>query len=304
MKFNLAISILIHENPSFFEIQCINIRHYYPNAKIVVHVNEVLWNTDKKKIKKICLKYNILINPKHLTTGWATPSLFDAIIDNINILNEQPDWTHYIFMSSNELFVSDVLEQKCAQLESDEKIPIIWDSYSDVTPLQENVRDRAAVHLDKGLNHFTVDKGAEIKTGLDFGRIITKGAFTKLAELLNKYWENQNLEPISYSQSEVVLPTLIEYLGKINEIIIIRDLYISTWITNYKPESSEEYIIVKKIPRDKHDPIVKKIMENIGVSYKTNFLDSINSSIKRNKLASKISYKQKQIYSKMIKFFN
>jgi hypothetical protein len=37
MKFNLAISILIHENPSFFEIQCINIRHYYPNAKIFVY---------------------------------------------------------------------------------------------------------------------------------------------------------------------------------------------------------------------------------------------------------------------------
>lgn len=304
MKFNPAISILIHESPSFFDIQCVNIRHYYPNAKIVVHINEVLWNTQKWKIRKICLKYNIIINPKHLITNWATPSLFDAMLDNINILNEQPDWTHYIFMSSNELFVSDLLEKKCKQLKSDEKLPIIWDSYSDVTLLEENIRDREGVLFDKGLNQFIIDKGVGIKTGLDFGRIITRGVFDKLIQLLNEYWKDQNIRPISYSQSEVVLPTLIEYLGKINEITIIRDLFVSTWITNYKSETLEDYIIVKKIPRDKHDPIVKKIMKGINVNYETTLFHSFKSSIKKNDYCSRVFYKQRKIYSDIIKLIS
>ncbi len=314
-KFTPAISILIHENPSFFEIQCINIRNYYPNAIIVVHVNEGLWNFRERKIKKICLDYDIIINPKHLITNWATPSLFDAMLGNINILNDQPKWTHYIFMASNELFVSDLLEKKCNWLKSDEILPIIWDAYCGVTPLEDNPRDREGVLFDKGLSQFIVDKEVEIKTGLDFGRVITRRAFDKLIPLLNEYWKGQVIIPISYSQSEVVLPTLIEYLGKINEIKIIRDLFVSTWISNYQSGALEDYIIVKKIPRDKHDPIVKKIMKGIDVNYSTTVfdslksftmrkLDSLKSSIKRNVFLSKVFYKHREIISVIIKYIN
>ncbi len=301
VKFNPAISILIHESSSFFEIQCLNVRHYYPDAKVVVHVNEVLWNTKKKEIKKICLKYNVFINPKHLFTNWATPSLFDAILDNINILNEQPDWTHYIFMSSNELFVSDLLEKTCVSNVSDVNSPIVWDCYSNVTPLNQNKRDRVSVAFDLGLNDFINSTGMEIKTGLDFGRVISKLAFDKMLPFLNKYWKGKNCTAKVYSQSEVVLPTLIEYLVIKNEISIIRNVFISTWITNYQLEPSNEFILVKKIPRDKHNPIVKKIMNDIGICYHTNFYHSVKSALKKHDFFSRIFYKQRKIYSDVIK---
>jgi hypothetical protein len=136
-----------------------------------------------------------------------------------------------------------------------------------------------------------------------------------LIPLLNEYWKGQVIIPISYSQSEVVLPTLIEYLGKINEIKIIRDLFVSTWISNYQSGALEDYIIVKKIPRDKHDPIVKKIMKGIDVNYSTTVfdslksftmrkLDSLKSSIKRNVFLSKVFYKHREIISVIIKYIN
>jgi hypothetical protein len=291
---------LIHESPSFFEIQCLNIRHYYPEAKVVVHVNEVLWNTKKKEIKKICLKYNVIINPKHLITNWATPSLFDAILDNINILNEQTDWTHYIFMSSNELFVSHLLENTCVSSVSDINLPVVWDCYSDVTTLKQNKRDRVSVAFDLGLNDFIKSTGMDIKTGLDFGRVISKCAFDKILPFLNKYWKGQNCTAKLYSQSEVVLPTVIEYLVIKNEISIIRNVYISTWITNYQLEPSNEFILVKKIPRDKHDPIVKKIMYDIGIVYNTNFYHKIKTVLKKKDFISAIFYKQRKIFSDFI----
>lgn len=304
MKFNLAISILIHESPSFFEVQIINIRHFYPNAIIVVHVNEVLWNTKKTTIINICKKYNILINPKHYVTNWATSSLFDAIMTNITILQTKQGWTHYIFLSSNELFVSDLLEKKCTILSPESNKACVWDSYSNLTPLEKNVRDFNAVKYDQGLINFVAHKMVPIRTGLDFGRVISKLALNKIEVELNIYWKNQRNIEVPYSQSEVVLPTIIEYLYDTKQINLVRDICFSTWITNYIPNSSEEYILVKKIPRDKHSAIVKGIMSSIGITYRSNVFHRLKSKIKNQVFLSKIFYKQREVYSNIVGFFN
>jgi hypothetical protein len=298
---NLAISILIHESSSFFELQCQNIRYYYPSAKIVVHVGESLWYTQKKRIREICLKYNVIINPGHIKTMWATPSLFEALLSNMNIIKEQTEWSHYIFLASNELFVSGLLESKCAESKLDSELPIIWDSYSDVTPLDENERDRVAVAFDTGLKRFIDDTGFAVKTGLDFGRIISKGAFDNLIQLLNKYWKFQVIPTVSYSQSEVVLPTLIEYLASINKIVLVKNLIVSTWITNYNSNHKEDFIIVKKIPRDKHNPIVKSIMISNGVFYPTTIFHMMKSFAKNNYILSRLYYKKRDFFSLIYK---
>jgi hypothetical protein len=207
-------------------------------------------------------------------------------------------------MSSNELFVSDLLEEKCIQSELAEKLPVVWDSYCGITPLEENTRDREAVLFDKALIQFSIDKGVVIRTGLDFGRVVSRVAFKKLFKLLNEYWRDQKMPPISYSQSEVVLPTLIEYLGTIKEITIIRDLYVSTWITNYQYGAKQDFIIVKKVPRDKHDPLVKKIMESIEVNYSTTIFDYFKSSLRKNAYFLRVFYKEEQIRSDFIKFLS
>jgi hypothetical protein len=301
VKFNLAISILIHESPSFFEIQCTNIRHFYPKAIIVVHVGEVLWNTRKKKIKQICQKYDIVMNPSHMATSWASPKLFDAMIGNLNILNGLSNWTHYIFISSNELFVSDLLEKRCILSNNQGELPIIWDSYSDLVPLENNLRDKEAIIYDDGLGQFIKDKKVDIKIGLDFGRVISRSAYHKLFQLIDEYWSKQNLPNILYSQSEVVLPTLIEYLDSINEIRIIRNLYLSTWINNYHSGVLDEYILVKKIPRDRHDATVKKIMKGIGVSYKTYFYHRALTILKKNQFCYTLIIKCIKTHSNIVK---
>jgi hypothetical protein len=50
-KFRLAVSILVHENSIFFELQIKNLRNFYPDALVVVHSSNFFWNFNKIEIE-------------------------------------------------------------------------------------------------------------------------------------------------------------------------------------------------------------------------------------------------------------
>lgn len=282
-KFELAISILVHENCEFVNLQFKNIRKFYPNALVIIHVSEFFWKHKKNEITKIADNYNVIINPKHFKTGWCSPSIFNAMISNKLILNEFQDWTHYIFLSSNELFYKNKFEDIFKFNNKDFEYPKVYQ-------FQENIFNFNYLHNEahyndrrfdinylKILNDYNLDICI---SGCDYGRLMNRKSFELILNLIIKY--NFFMADISfqkhYSQSELIIPTLLYLLEQNKSLIIEKSIHFVYWPSEYEiAKKSQEVILFKHVNRNIHDSFVKKIMNDIGITYNTNLFQNLNT---------------------------
>jgi hypothetical protein len=287
-KFELAISILVHENCEFVNLQFKNIRKFYPNALVVVHVSEFFWKFEKNEITKYADNYNVIINPQHIKTGWSTPSIFKAIISNQLILNTYSDWTHYIFLSSNELFYKNKFEDVFKFGNQDFEFPKIYQFHENLYRFNPDAKNFEEREFD--INYLEILKNYNSNIfvyGLDFGRLMNRKSFNLILNLILKY--NFNQDQISllkrYTQSELIIPTFIYLLELDQQLIIEKNIHFVYWPSEYEiANSSKEIILFKHVNRNIHDSFVKRIMKDNGMHYKTNifqYLSSLFPEIKR-----------------------
>jgi len=287
-KFRLAVSILVHENANFFELQVKNLRNFYPDALVVVHSSEVFWNFNKKEIKRIAEKYEVILNPEHYKTGWATPSIFKAIISNKLILTEYPDWTHYIFLSSNELFYLNKFEDVFEFGNQDFEFPKIYQFHENLYSFNLNVKRFEEREIDKNYIKILKDYNFNLFVwGCDYGRLMNRKSFDLIISLILKYnFYHDDVNYLKrYTQSELIIPTFIYLLEKNQQIIVEKNIHFVYWPSEYElAKKSQDVILFKHVNRNIHDGFVKKIMKENGITYKTNlfqYLDSLFPEIRR-----------------------
>jgi len=280
-KFGLAISILVHENCEFINLQFKNIRKFYPNALVVIHVSEFFWKYKKNEIAKIADNYNVIINPKHFKTGWATPSIFKAIISNQIILNDYPNWTHYIFLSSNELLYKNKFEDVFNFQSQDFEFPKIYQYQNNLFEFAINEKLFKERKNDKNYFQILKDFNLEIEIcGSDYGRLMNRKSFSLILNNILKYnFQNDDIDILShYSQSELVIPTIIYYLELDRQLIIEKHKHFVYWPSEYEiAKKSQDVILYKHVNRNIHDSFVKKIMNDIGITYNTNLFQNLNT---------------------------
>lgn len=287
-KFKLAVSILVHENPIFFELQIKNLRNFYPDALVVVHASEVFWNFNKGEINRIAEKYDVILNSKHYKTGWATPSIFKAIISNKLIINKYPDWTHYIFLASNELFYLNKFENVFEFQNKDFEIPKIYQFHENLYSFNLDVKRFEEREIDK--NYIKILKDYDLNLfvwGYDYGRLMNRQSYKLILNLIIEY--NFHQDDINYlkryTQSELIIPTFMYLLEKNQQLIIEKNIHFVYWPSEYElAKKSKDIVLFKHVNRNIHDVFVKKIMKENGIIYKTNlfqYLDSLFPETRR-----------------------
>lgn len=295
-KFELAISILVHENCEFVNLQIMNIRQFYPNSIVVIHASEFFFKYNKSEILKIAERYNVIINPNHFKTGWGTPSIFKAMISNQLILNEYPDWTHFIFISSNELFYINKFEEVFNFQSQDFEIPKIYQLKENL--YQFEIKDEKLFNArESDINYLQILLDFQLNNviiGSDYGRLMNRKAFSLLQDQIQKYnFYHDDLDQTKhYTQSEIVIPTLIYVLELNNHLIVEKNIRFVYWPSEYESaKNSKDVILFKHVFRNIHNPFVKKIMKDNGIIYKTNLLQYFNSlfPVTRRKISNNLN---------------
>jgi hypothetical protein len=259
MKYEMAYSILVHENPEFFDFQLSNIFSYNKNKDIyiIVHFNSEFWNKNSLKLQKICHKYNVKFNTNKYSTSWSSSQIFDAIISNIDYLLKNVEFKYYTMISSSELFVNDGLIDLLNSLNFD---MIHYYSHKHA-PGKHCERDMLKINKDQGLKKFLEYYKISSFVGFDFGRILNYKYTNWLFEEINKFWKTPITPGIkNYSMSECVINTVLSVsnLKEINNIPIVR-WYNEEDLIDFK--KNENVFIAKHVPRRLDHKLIKQLVD-------------------------------------------
>lgn len=96
------ISIPVHEKPDVIRDQINNIKKYFPEAEIVIHVSKEYFK--QWKLEEIGYFPGVYINPQHLETHWGDILL--PHISNFNYIHSlNLDYDYFVMHSSNDMYV-------------------------------------------------------------------------------------------------------------------------------------------------------------------------------------------------------
>jgi hypothetical protein len=243
-RVDICFSILVHEQPHFFEQQLKNIQFFLMQSSymIVVHFNTHIWQAHHTLLKEICDTYSVIINENHYDTAWSSSSLFDAHVTNMKLALDRT-FTYFMFLSSNELF----FKKGFVKMLDDLKFDLI--EIEEVRQLTYN--ERIGMNNDEGFQKFTANPHEHYHLGFDFGRTLTFETTAWLYKELTTYW-NVPISPsiYNYSMLEFVIPTVLH--SKPN--LLYLPIQLSMWyngehLEDLQKRESTEYI-VKHVPRE------------------------------------------------------
>jgi hypothetical protein len=105
-KFDLVISINVHEKPDYFLEQLQNINKFVNvNKKIILNCNDYMYNELLSKELE-----NTIINPTTINKSTFHGSLTQGIISNMNYALNNFDFEYFLVMSSREFFYNSLTE--------------------------------------------------------------------------------------------------------------------------------------------------------------------------------------------------
>lgn len=110
-----VISIPVHEQPKVILDQIDNIRRFFPEADVVLHVSASY--LEKNELDPLMGLPGVFINPTHLQTGWG--NIFLTHVSNfeyIETLDQRYDY--FVFHSSNDLYVRPGVAQYIQQYDA------------------------------------------------------------------------------------------------------------------------------------------------------------------------------------------
>lgn len=259
MKYEMAYSILAHENPEFFDFQLSNIFSYNKNKEIyvIVHFNSDFWSKNYLELEKVCKKHNVKINPNKYSTSWCSSQIFDAIMSNIEFILNNIEFKYYTMISSSEVFVNQGLIDLLNSLEFD---MIHYYSHKHA-PGEHCERDMLVIDKDKGLKKFLEHYKTSSFVGFDFGRILNYKYTKWLFEEIKKFWKLPVDPGIkNYSMSECVINTVLNVSGlkEINNIPIVR-WYNEEDLEDFK--KNENVFVAKHVPRKLNHKLTRQLID-------------------------------------------
>ena len=97
----LLFSIPVHENQFVINNQIENIFNCNPNSKIIIHVNKSF----KNFIPSLTKYNNVLINSNRYNYIYGKGLLWIHISNFLEAMNQNIDFSYFIILSSNEMFI-------------------------------------------------------------------------------------------------------------------------------------------------------------------------------------------------------
>jgi hypothetical protein len=108
MKYDLIISINVHENPDYLLNQIENINQYVSlTKKIILNCNDFMFN----KLKNNKIK-NVVLNPVPLNKQRGHGSLTHGIVSNMCYALTNYNFDYFLVMSSREFFYRELNSEK------------------------------------------------------------------------------------------------------------------------------------------------------------------------------------------------
>ena len=101
MNSKLLFSIPVHENQFVINNQIENIFNCNPNSKIIIHVNKSF----KNFIPSLTKYNNVLINSNRYNYIYGKGLLWIHISNFLEAMNQNIDFSYFIILSSNEMFI-------------------------------------------------------------------------------------------------------------------------------------------------------------------------------------------------------
>lgn len=120
-RLKLVVSILAHEKPEVVLDQLANLRHFLPDATVVLHLHRQFAWMEKKSLfgypesafVDFAKQPNVLVNPKSVTTLWA--NLHHAHHANFHYACRELDFDYFLLHSSSDMFAREGVEQYVSQ---------------------------------------------------------------------------------------------------------------------------------------------------------------------------------------------
>lgn len=100
-KYEIAISIPVHEKPEIIMDQIYNINKFVENAAIILHISKDFLENFKKA--QINLPQNVYIDDKNIRTGWG--DIYLAHILNFEFAKKIIDFRYFILHASNDMYI-------------------------------------------------------------------------------------------------------------------------------------------------------------------------------------------------------
>ena len=255
-KYNMVISIPVHEKSETVIDTIINFKHYNANTAIVLHISKI-FNYQDSLIKESEF-YDILnkiedvyINPEHMVTDRYT--LAKIHVSNFQYIVGVADFYYYVMAASNMLFIrSNMFDYfKSMQYEA-------TGGYLDIKktpewPQSVCLRDKAYLSfLNKtGINS---PMGGQID-----GSVYNKEMMQTMADTISAYFDFEERSE-NYATEEVLFPTIaysffhdakkqmlnITYMNWEYNLLVFEHQLVGL---------AEKYFSVKRVPRELNDDL-------------------------------------------------
>lgn len=222
-RLKLVFGLLVHEAPAVVRDQIRNIQHVFPGARIILHTNREFHERYPDEEAEIGRMPDVLINPQHLQTGWATTGLALAMTSNLKLACERIAFDYYVMNASNDLYVRPGAEAVMAR----------HDAGSMLDPLQRNASPQSAsARHDAGLKRMARSLGgARIFVSGHEGMYFRQALCREMLPWLEKFVA-MDCKPATsfgdpqgdYGKEEYYFSTLVGALtANIGEPLIYRD---------------------------------------------------------------------------------
>lgn len=209
-RYDAVISIAVHERPDIVVDQLLNIRHFFPNALIVLHISKA-FNDAESKFKLLdLLRFlnrfpDLILNPSRLETRWG--DILHVILSNFHLVSNY-SFKYFIILNSNELFVRRGVNEYLSHYDAG-----MFQGYHTVFLRNESAESKtaffAATISDQALEKIMHEVGSnEIHLSQPEGLFFKKEIIASMVEIIDRYYDH-SLQSSIYPREEAYFSTII-----------------------------------------------------------------------------------------------
>ena len=278
----IAISIPVHEEPDVILDQIENIRHFVPDAILVLHVSgNFSYRTpgDAAKVDALGDLAGVYVNPRHLPSAWGDIAYLH--LANFRYLDGVADFDHFVLHASNDAFVSVGAEV------------VMADRLGGVLPCRHGpdspwVQAQPALN-DPDLTRMLEYLGAHQLYGAQTeGSFYSRDLFRDVADIVDRFYRPEAAKG-GYAREEVFFPTLAlnlaEKQGALDRFFPHTYVYSSVVHETTMTEPGVDairsqvltaapdvpYLAVKRVNR-RHDDGVRQYIRNLAIAEREAFV--------------------------------
>ena len=197
----LLFSIPVHENQFVINNQIENIFNCNPNSKIIIHVNKSF----KNFIPSLTKYNNVLINSNRYNYIYGKGLLWIHISNFLEAMNQNIDFSYFIILSSNEMFIRKGLLFYIEEIKNGLQL-VKFDENINWHNFKKNIEKEP--EMNSLLNDLNMDT---FYGGQTEGQFYSKNIFLKISDIYIKHFGKNEIN--NFETEEIVLQTIFKSLN-------------------------------------------------------------------------------------------